>query len=521
MTCLNHSNVYNNTNPYPPSRHLQMIRKTVKPSSTFTIKTLSQTCKTLTQFKQLHAQLLKSHQFQNTYIYNTIIQSYTHHNYPIPAILTYTQMLNFGIVTNNYTYPPLIKACLNPVVSNWNSIGWSVHVHVLKLGFSGDRYVGSALIEFYSAGFEIESARKVFDEMPVKDVVIWTGLLDGYGKVEDVESARNVFDEMPERTVVSWSAILAAYSQVSEFNEVVSLFLRMQEAGVRANESVLVTVVTACAHLGALAQGVWVHLYAKRRGLDSNTILATALVDMYLKCGYPDLALSVFETILVKDTGAWNAIISGLAMNGEARKSIELLNRMETVKIKPSEATFVAILTACTHTKMVNEGVELFDRMGRVYGVEPRFEHYACMVDLFARSGMLREAVEFAEGRMGGFGGMDANVWGALLSACRVYGNVEVGNKVWRKLVDMKVVDYGVYVMCYNMFKEAGWKQEAEEVRKMIVESGMKKTPGCSVIEVDGAVKEFVSGETGQPWSMEVRKVLDSLFNVARVVELS
>ncbi|KAM0037197.1 putative tetratricopeptide-like helical domain superfamily [Helianthus debilis subsp. tardiflorus] len=527
-----------------------MIKKTVTTYSPATIKTLSQKCKTLTQFKQLHAHLIKSHlhnnpiaigplldvaatsffsyaqlifqhlRFRNTFIYNTMIRGYLHNNSPVFAVLCYTEMLRFGFVANNYTFPPLIKACLCLNVANARLIGCSVHGHVLKLGFAGDRFVGSSLIEFYSTGFEVCSARKVFDEMPVKDVVVWTRLIDGYGKIGDVYNARMLFDEMPERTVISWSAIMAGYSRVSEFEEVVSLFATMQELGIEPNESVLVTVVTACAHLGALAQGLWVHSYAKRRNLDSNPILATALVDMYSKCGYPDLALSVFDTISVKDTGAWNAIISGLAMNGEALKSLELLNRMALVKIQPSEATFVAILAACTHTKLVKEGVELFDQMDRVYGVKPQFEHHACVVDLFARSGMLEEAVTFAEKKMGGFCEGDANVWGALLSACRSYGNVEIGNKVWRKLVDIKVVDYGVYVMCYNMFKEAGWKQEAEEVRNMILESGKKKTPGCSVIEVDGVVKEFVSGENGQPWSTEVCKMLVSLFNVARIVEL-
>ncbi|KAK1437500.1 hypothetical protein QVD17_03291 [Tagetes erecta] len=528
-----------------------MIINTIETNSNTIIK---QKCKTLNQLKQIHAHLIKHHlpenpitigpflsvaatsknpsffsyaisifnnlQFRNTFMYNTMIRGYLQNNNQISAISCYTQMLRLGFVANNYTFPPLVKSCCCVSVSNWELVGCSIHGHVLKLGFGGDGFVGSALIEFYCTKMEMESARKVFDEMSVKDIVLWTSLLDGYGKIGDVKNARVLFDEMPLRTVVSWSAIMAAYSRASEFEEVILLFMSMQELGLEPNDSILVTVVTACGHLGALGQGMWVHLYAKRRNLDSNSILATALVDMYSKCGYPDLALSVFDTISVKDTGAWNAIISGLAMNGEARKSIELLNRMGSFKIQPSEATFVAILAACTHTKLVKEGVELFEQMERFYGVKPQFEHYACVVDLFARSGLLEEAMEFVEKKMGGFSEGDANVWGALLGACRTYGNVEIGNKVWGKLVDMKVVDYGVYVNCYNMFKEAGWKKEAEEVRNMISGCGMKKTPGCSAIEVDGVVIEFVSGKFGEPWSMEICKMLDSLFNVARIIEL-
>ncbi|PWA90920.1 Pentatricopeptide repeat-containing protein [Artemisia annua] len=270
----------------------------------------------------------------------------------------------------------------------------------------------------------------------------------------------------------------AAYSRVGEFEEVVCLFEMMQELGVRPNESVLVSVLTACGNIGALAQGLWVHSYAKRYHLDSNTILATALVDMYSKCGYPDLALSVFNSISVKDTGAWNAIISGLSMNGKARTSLDLLNQMASVKIQPSAATFVALLTACTHAKLVKEE---------------------------------REAMEFMENKLGGIGKGDANVWGALLGVCRTYGMVEIGNKVWRKLVEMKVSDYGVCVVSYNMYKEAGWKREAEEVRNMISESGLKKTPGCSAVEVDGVVREFVSGDNTHYLTQEIHKTLDSL----------
>ncbi|XP_071737223.1 pentatricopeptide repeat-containing protein At5g06540-like [Rutidosis leptorrhynchoides] len=530
-----------------------MIMNTVETCSNAALKTLTEKCKTLTQFKQIHAQLIKCHlpdnpiaigpllsaaatskdpsffsyarsifqnlRFRNTFMYNTMIRGYVQNDNQVFAVISYIDMLRFGLAANNYTFPPLIKACcLCSSIVNLKLVGCSIHGHVLQLGFEGDQFVGTSLIEFYSANFEIGSAQKVFDEMPVKDVVLWTSLIDGYGKNKDVENAQLLFDEMPERSVISWSVIMAAYSRISDFEKVVSLFKKMQELGIKPNESVLVTVLTACAHLGALAQGLWVHSYAKSCNLISNPILATALVDMYSKCGCPDLALSVFNSIYVKDTGAWNAIISGLAMNGKAKSSLELLNEMASLNIQPSAATFVAILTACTHTKLVKEGLELFEKMDRLYGVKPQIEHYACVVDLFARAGLLKEAMEFVEKKLGDVGELDANVWGALLGACRTYGNVKVGNRVWLKLVDMKVNDYGICVVSYNMYKEAGWKREAEEVRNMIAEFGRKKTPGCSVVEVNGVVKEFVSGDINHPQGLEIHKMLDSLFNVARLV---
>uniref|UniRef100_A0A5B7BWD9 Pentatricopeptide repeat-containing protein n=1 Tax=Davidia involucrata TaxID=16924 RepID=A0A5B7BWD9_DAVIN len=285
------------------------------------------------------------------------------------------------------------------------------------------------------------------------------------------------------------------------------------------NNGSVLTVLTACAHLGALTQGLWIHSYAKRYNLDSNPILATALVDMYSKCGCVELALSVFEGIPNKDAGAWNAIISGVAMNGDARKSLELFSKMAIDGTRPTETTFVAVLTACKHAKLVEEGLTIFEQMDTLYGIEPRLKHQACVVDLLARAGKLDRAEKFIEEKMGGIGGGDANVWGALLGACRIYGNVEIGNRVWKKIASARVADCGTHVLSYNIYREAGWELEAKTVRRLISESGLKKKPGCSVIEVDGVVEEFLAGDLFHPHAPEICKILASLFNVVYVVE--
>ncbi|XP_070014775.1 pentatricopeptide repeat-containing protein At5g06540-like isoform X2 [Nicotiana sylvestris] len=340
----------------------------------------------------------------------------------------------------------------------------------------------------------MDRARMLFDEITNRDVVMWTSMIDGYGKIGEVGKARLLFDEMPERNVISWSAMMAAYSRASDFKEVLCLYRRMEEDGLKPNESVLVSILTACAHLGALAQGLLVHSFAKHYNYESNPILATALVDMYSKCGRMESASSVFEAMTYKDSGAWNAIISGFAMNGNAVKSVQLFDRMIASGNRPNETTFVALLSACTHAEMVDVGLSLFARMGSVYGVEPRFEHRACVVDLLARAGKLEDAEKFNEENMGGIEKGDANVWGALLGACRVYGNVEVGDRIWRKLSNMKVIDHGTCVLAYNIYREAGRDVEAKCVRELIEEMRTKKQPGCSVIEVnDIAEKSFAS----------------------------
>ncbi|KAF8034469.1 hypothetical protein BT93_C0700 [Corymbia citriodora subsp. variegata] len=530
-----------------------MTQKAITASQTAALTSLARKCTTLSQLKQLHAHILKVHlpeknpsaigpllsvaatsgdpsffsyacsifehlRCRNTFMYNTMIRGYVQSGSPVAAVSLYLAMLSSGVEGNNYTFPPLIKACI-VMGPDSKSIGLLVHAHVVKFGYHVDPFVVSALIEFYSSVCDLENARKLFDRTTERDVVTWTALVDGYGKAGDLENARLLFDEMPKRNVISWSAMMAAYSRVSDFKEVLSLFRQMQEVGFEPNESVLVSVLTACAHLGAVTQGLWVHSYAKRVNFISNRILATALVDMYSRCGLVDLALSVFHNISDKDAEAWNAMIAGVALNGDAEKSLELFKKMIARGTQPTETTFVALLTAYTHAKMTKEGLKLFKEINNVHGVQPKSEHFACIVDLLARSGMVEEAEKFMEEKIGGLGGADANVWGALLHACRVYGNVELGNRIWKKLTDMGITDSGTHVLSYNIYKQAGWENQANHLRKLISDARMKKLPGCSVIEVNGAVKEFRAGDFCHPQALEMCRLLDSFLRMVNLEE--
>nr|AYM00885.1 pentatricopeptide repeat protein [Salvia miltiorrhiza] len=521
-----------------------MIEKGIKFRLPTDTKFLTQQCEVLNQLKIFHANLVKlpfstdtasftsllseaatssnltlfSYAcviFQNlrsrtTFQYNTIIRGYVQSKQPVEAILCYKDMMKDGLIKNNYTFTPLVKAC-SMVSQESSRIGLSVHANVFKMGFGSDLFIASALIEFYALNLDMGTAEELFGEIPVRDVVLWTAMIDGYGKTGDIKKARALFDKMPERNVISWSAIIAAYSRKSDFREVLCLYKRMEGSGLKPNESVLVSALTACAHLGALAQGLWIHSYAKKCRYISNPILATALVDMYSKCGCVKLALTVFEEITDKDCRAWNSIISGVALHGDAMKSLELFNDMVLSGTRPTDATFVAVLTACTHARMVQEGLSLFQSMSSVYKVEPKIEHYACVVDLLARSGGIEKAEKFIEDNIHGLVRGDANVWGALLGACRIHGKVDIGNRLWRKLADKGVADHGIHVLAYNMYREAGWEREAKSVRRQIETKQMRKKPGCSAVEVDGIVREFVAGDVLHPQAGEICKILDLL----------
>ncbi|XP_020209880.1 pentatricopeptide repeat-containing protein At5g06540-like, partial [Cajanus cajan] len=258
------------------------------------------------------------------------------------------------------------------------------------------------------------------------DVVSWTCMIAGYHRCGDVESARELFDRMPERNLVTWSTMISGYSRNNRFDRAVELFEALQAEGVVANETVMVGVISSCAHLGALAKGEKAYEYVMRNGLSFNLILGTALVDMYARCGDVEKAVKVFEQLQEKDVLCWTALIAGLAMHGYAVKALWYFSEMLKTGMAPRDITFTAVLAACSHGGMVERGLEIFESMKRDHGVEPRLEHYGCMVDLLGRAGKLGEAEKFVLEMPVK---PNAPIWRALLGACRVHKNVEVGER--------------------------------------------------------------------------------------------
>ncbi|KAJ1382712.1 Tetratricopeptide-like helical domain superfamily [Sesbania bispinosa] len=267
------------------------------------------------------------------------------------------------------------------------------------------KFGGSMLDSHYGLAVEYGINRDVeldfhMDDSEVTLNFYFNALTEGFVNEDNLVKAKEWVGEIEksEYDPNVWGAILNAcriYKNILVRNRVWKRLLdmgvtdceaEMQNEGMKPNDSILVTVLTACAHLGALTQGLWVHSYVERFKLDSNPILATTLVDMYSKCGYVESTLAVFESIADKDARAWNAMISGVALNGDARKTLELFHQMTAYGTQPTETTFVVVLTACTHAKMVQQGLQLFEEVSGTYGVALRGKHYACVVDFLSRA---------------------------------------------------------------------------------------------------------------------------------------
>ncbi|CAN6456019.1 unnamed protein product [Victoria cruziana] len=444
---------------------------------------------------------------RNLFMANTIIRAHSQSENPHLAVLVYMDMLKKGAQGNNFTFPPLIKACVRSDPAG--KLGRQVHAHVVVSGAvdDSDVFVRSALIQMYSSNVDMVAARRLFDGSAARDVVLWTAMIDGYAKNGGIVAARQLFDEMPERTTVSWSAMIAGYVRVDMFTEALELFQRMQSVGTESNESIVVSVLSACAHLGALAQGRWLHAYIARIGMKPNIFIETALIDMYSKCGCIDQALLVFEGMLEKDVKSWNCIITALAMNGDSRRALELLSDMHKSGVRPNDVTFVAVLSSCAHAGLVEEGCRCFDLMVNVYQIDAKPEHYACMVDLLGRAGYLHEAEKFANA----YAQPDLNIWGALLGACRIHGKVEIGDRVRKRMAQLGMNNCGSHVLLYNLYKSAGWLADANSIRKSIDDKGLTKVPGCSFIEVNGEMQKFLAGNSLYHCSTETHDMLEIL----------
>ncbi|PSS28870.1 Pentatricopeptide repeat-containing protein [Actinidia chinensis var. chinensis] len=481
-------------------------------------------------------QVFNQVQNPNVFVWNSMIKGFVDNDQPLNAIYFYEKMVGSNSKPNKYTYPPLFKAC---TLMGSVEEGVQIHTHVVKHGLRGDGHIRSARIRMYVSFGWVSEARKVFDERAESDVVCWNAMIDGYMKHGDVdgargmfeamteknivtwnvmvsgfarlgmiEEARECFDQMPEKDDISWSAIIDGYNGGGYFKEALEIFREMKREKVRPGKFVLSSVLASCANVGALEQGRWIHAYIERNSIPLDSVLGTSLVDMYAQCGRVDLAWEVFEKTKEKEVFTWNAIIGGLAVNGHAHDAIEFFFEMAREKVKPNDITFVGILNACAHAGLVDEGLKFLHSMKQVYGVEPTVEHYGCVVDLLGRVGLLSDAEKLINSMP-----IEPNaaVWGALLGGCRKHGNVELGERVGKLLLELEPQNGGRYALLSNIYAKAGRWEDVARVRKLMKERGVKTGTGRSMINLDGIVHEFKIGDGSHIQMREVYLVLESV----------
>ncbi|GFZ19792.1 basic helix loop helix (bHLH) DNA-binding superfamily protein [Actinidia rufa] len=433
----------------------------------------------------------------NIFVYNAMIRGFVHCSSPIQALILYSKnMLTAQIYPTSYTFSSIIRGCK---LLSALEFGEAIHCHIWKFGFASHLYVGTALIECYSDFCKIAesrrvfgemperdvfawttmvtaharvgdlgSARKVFDEMPERNTAAWNTMIDGYASVGDVESAAQLFSEMPKRDLISWTIMITCYAQNKQYVEALAVFSEMKSQGTSPDEVTLASVISVCAHIGALDLGKEIHLYLIQNGFDLDVYLGSALIDMYAKCG-------------------------SLAVHGFAQAAFAMFSRMEREKIKPNGVTFISVLNACTHAGLVEEGRRRFLSMSSDYSIPPEIQHYGCMVDLFCKAGLLEDALGLIQSMQ-----IEPNsiVWGALLGGCKLHRNLSIAQIAVDKLMVLEPNNSGHYTLLVNMYAEENQWSEVSKIRSAMKLLGVEKTcRGSSWIEIDSKVHLFAASD--------------------------
>jgi len=329
-----------------------------------------------------------------------------------------------------------------------------------------------------------------------------------YAKAGLINETMALFDEMAVKDTVSYGALLSGFVQNGKAEEAFLVFKKMQACNVEPDVATMVSLIPACSHLAAFQHGRCSHGSVIIGGLASETSICNALIDMYAKCGRIDLSRQVFDKMAARDIVSWNTMIAGYGIHGLGKEATTLFLGMKNQGFAPDDVTFICLISACSHSGLVTEGKHWFNMMTQKHGILPRMEHYICMVDLLARGGFLDEAYQFIQSMPLK---ADVRVWGALLGACRIHKNIDLGKQVSRMIQKLGPEGTGNFVLLSNIFSAAGRFNEAAEVRVIQKLKGFKKSPGCSWIEINGSLHAFVGGDQSHPRSPDIYQELDNI----------
>ncbi|KAG0485719.1 hypothetical protein HPP92_009798 [Vanilla planifolia] len=442
-------------------------------------------------------------------------------------------------IPDHYSFPCLLKSCTAHLAL---SVGASLHSLLHRMDLDDDLYIRTSLVDFYGKCGQVDASRKLFetmlyrnevswtamidcyfnngdytsaralfDEMPERNGVSWNVMIGGYVNAGDLITAREVFNMMPERNVVSftvmidgyakagdmpsarflfeklstkdifvWSVMISGYAQNCQPSHSLKLFLEMYNLEIKPDQAVLVGLMSACAQLGRVSLAKWVDSYVgKMSTYTDSPQLSSALIDMNAKCGDMARAAFLFDSMQIRDLVSYCSMMQGYSMHGSAGKSVELFDQMLKEGIIPDDIAFTVILAACGQAGLIEEGNRFFKLMKDDYSIVPSPDHYACIVDLLGRAGMLKEAYHIVRSMPIG---PHAGVWGALLAACRMHSNAELAELALSRIYEIEPHNAGNFVSISNIYAAQNRWADVSQIRMLMRSKGLRKIPGCTWI---------------------------------------
>ncbi|KAG0497880.1 hypothetical protein HPP92_002571 [Vanilla planifolia] len=449
---------------------------------------------------------------------NVVLKALSCSPSPRRTLPFFFRMVAVGFSPNVFTFPPIAAAAArSPDLTD----GEISHAQALKRGAAlASIHVTNAFITMYAACGLACGARALFDQMPLRDIISWNAIIDGYAKVGDIASARELFEVMPERNVVSWNAMINGYLKGRRPQYGLKLFREMMQCGYRPSITTMVSMATACGRLGAIKDGRSVHGYSIRAFNDHNLFLETAMLDMYCRCRKVEVARRIFEGITEKNLVCWNAMIRGHCIHGSPMDGIDLYEHLVSggenlTRISPDEVTFIAVLCGCARAKLLTEGKKYFNEMTSIYKLKPTFAHYWCMANIYGSLGFINDAVKVLLSMPEE---TESLIWSGLLGLCRFHGDLELGERIAKRLIELEPSNGSPYTLLQNIYVAAYRWEDAHIVKAMAKERGIRLKPGHRLVDLNEIVHNFKVGDRLQP---EIEKIYIMMDDLASRIKLS
>ncbi|XP_020996869.1 pentatricopeptide repeat-containing protein At3g02330, mitochondrial isoform X1 [Arachis duranensis] len=399
--------------------------------------------------------------------WNAIIAAHEQNEGIEKTLSLFVSMLRSTMEPDDFTYGSVVKTCAGQQALNY---GMEIHGQIIKSGLGLDSFVGSSLVDMYCKCGMLEEAEKIHYRLEGQTTASWNSMLSGFSSQKQSENAQKHFSQM-------------------------------LEMGVIPDNFTYATVLDICANLATVELGKQIHAQILKLQLHSDVYIASTLVDMYSKCGNMQDSRLMFEKAPKKDYVTWSAMICAYAYHGLGEEAIKLFEDMQLFNVKPNHTIFISVLRACAHMGYVDRGLHYFQKMQNYYGLDPRMEHYSCMVDLLGRSEQVNEALKLIQSMP--FEADDV-IWRTLLSNCKMQGNIEVAEAAASSLLQLDPQDSSAYVLLSNFYAIVGMWGEVAKIRNIMKNYKLKKEPGCSWIEVRNEVHAFLVGDKAHPRSEEI-----------------
>ncbi|KAJ7536588.1 hypothetical protein O6H91_12G075300 [Diphasiastrum complanatum] len=413
--------------------------------------------------------------------WNAMISGYVKCGLVNMALALFSQMQREQVQPDKITFVSTLSACVS---TESLEDGKQIHAQIIQRGWDSDIVIGSNLINMYGKCGSIEDACRVFDNMPIKDIVSWNAMILAYVKCDLAEKAIEVFREM-------------------------------QQKDVEPINTTFVGVLNACASLAALEEGRRIHTKVVERGLGADVYVSSCLVGMYAKCGSIEDAWKVFNNMPKRDVVTWNTMLGGYAMHGLGKEAIHLFENMFRENTDIDSTTFLCLLSTFNHAGQVDEGQFFFESMSSFYGVSASLEHYSCIIDLLGRSGFLDEAAIMIKSMPFQ---PDPSVWMALLGACRSHQNMKMGEIVAKRVLALDPESTSAYVLLSNIYAASGKWDHKSKVHDLRKERYVFKQPGHSWIEMNNKMHRFVVNDEEHPQINEIHEQLERLYKQMRQI---